>query len=969
MNSIPKGLLILSFIVSLGGVCKVHAIAGKIVYSYGQVEATSATGAIRPLARGDVIESGESVRTINGRTQIRFTDGGFVALQPNTQYRLEDYNFEGTVDGSEKSFFYLVEGSIRLVTGLIGRSNKENFQLTTPVASIGIRGTSGKCTHTEAGGTQLAGYGGVWNLTSGAFSGPVEPGQAYSCNGSTCAEIPGFGQRQETASENQEEQEEEEEEEEEEEQEEGQEEQNEEVEDGEESEGEGQTDSEGEEEAILLAESEGEENEEGITLTESDNEEDGLSITSSSEEETGFVANREDEGGEEAFFEVIVQGDGIGIGTPNEPNEIELTLGESPDTTKELGLGAFAAGEQTDSDGQFEVIQGSSNNRFDVRSVSETVIGVSGLQDITLNFGSFTENTQAPITFATNDGTIFFKNDQPVGGLALDTFFGESSLGFFVADFEAVRLGLISLSGTNPALSDAGLNALNSISQDKLTRLSSNPAEFVDGNISPDGFLSFGRWQDGFVLDIDASPSGTVRSNILRELVGFQSEHVITGNRVQISSNQLARYDLTGGTRSTSSDSNQLGSGLISGKILFDFGSGYGSLEASLSHALETHNLFGDLVLTENTFVGPNGIAINSSGNTHRADFSGFFTGTGVGTPQAVGLNYGVHTSKPIIGAASFGLNSVGLSNLRDAENGTFVGISHSLASLSNQILDSDAYIFKVNGSNTQASLSGNILHSFVTNEPTDRCGSDNCVFNKNTAPVTVDSTGPSTFDPRANTTIPGWSNTELGVNWARFGSGYNLSHDNLAGKVGSAHLITFKNPTSVSEIPTSGTATYNAIRGGTHPTATFVSNGVVQPEVVGTLTQAQVTIDWGTRAINTNLQGVFPDGGNGGSFQLTGSGTGSFSTGGGLTAFNLAGGVTSARISDNAGNNCAGGCNLNGRTDQILVGQFARAIGGSFHGNVQNTFSVNGTYLLEQSANIAAQPTVSARSERGLTN
>ena len=77
------------------------------------------------------------------------------------------------------------------------------------MASIGIRGTSGKCTHTEAGGTQLAGYGGVWNLTSGAFSGPVEPGQAYSCNGSTCAEIPGFGQRQDTASENQEEQEEE----------------------------------------------------------------------------------------------------------------------------------------------------------------------------------------------------------------------------------------------------------------------------------------------------------------------------------------------------------------------------------------------------------------------------------------------------------------------------------------------------------------------------------------------------------------------------------------------------------------------------------------------------------------------------------------------------------------------------------------------------------------------------------------
>ena len=124
MNSIAKGLLILSFIVSLGAVSKVHAIAGKIVYSYGQVEATSADGVIRPLVRGDVIESGESIRTINGRTQIRFTDGGFVALQPNTQYRLEDYNFEGTVDGSEKSFFNTQWGAHFLTSYEIFKKNQ-----------------------------------------------------------------------------------------------------------------------------------------------------------------------------------------------------------------------------------------------------------------------------------------------------------------------------------------------------------------------------------------------------------------------------------------------------------------------------------------------------------------------------------------------------------------------------------------------------------------------------------------------------------------------------------------------------------------------------------------------------------------------------------------------------------------------------------------------------------------------------
>ena len=102
-----------------------------------------------------------------------------------------------------------------------------------------------------------------------------------------------------------------------------------------------------------------------------------------------------------------------------------------------------------------------------------------------------------------------------------------------------------------------------------------------------------------------------------------------------------------------------------------------------------------------------------------------------------------------------------------------------------------------------------------------------------------------------------------------------------------------------------------------------------------------------------------------GGSFQLTGNGTGSHGNAGGLTAFNLNGGVTSARISDNAGNNCTSGCQVFGRTDQILVGEFARALGGSFHGNVQGTFAVNGTYLLEQSALMGIQPTVSSSSGR----
>ena len=190
--------ILLAVVLSLIVHNSAMAFAGKVIYSYGQVNAVNADGVSRGLARGDPVDAGDSINTRNGRTQIRFTDGGFVALQPNTTYQLEEYVFEGTVDGTEKSFFHLVKGGVRLVTGAVGRLNKDNFRLSTPVATIGIRGTSGKCSHHEATGTELVGYGGIWDLNSGAFHGPVEPGQAYSCDGSGCVEIPGFGQRQDT---------------------------------------------------------------------------------------------------------------------------------------------------------------------------------------------------------------------------------------------------------------------------------------------------------------------------------------------------------------------------------------------------------------------------------------------------------------------------------------------------------------------------------------------------------------------------------------------------------------------------------------------------------------------------------------------------------------------------------------------------------------------------------------------------
>lgn len=121
----------------------IHALgaAAKVEFAVGGVTATGADGRSRALSKGAEINSGDTIQTADGRAQVRFSDGGYISLQPNTEFKVEDYSFSGKADGSEKGFFNLVKGGLRAITGAIGHTNKQAYRVNTPVATIGIRGT------------------------------------------------------------------------------------------------------------------------------------------------------------------------------------------------------------------------------------------------------------------------------------------------------------------------------------------------------------------------------------------------------------------------------------------------------------------------------------------------------------------------------------------------------------------------------------------------------------------------------------------------------------------------------------------------------------------------------------------------------------------------------------------------------------------------------------------------------------
>lgn len=155
------------------------APAGKVEFSIGQVMAVSSDGSRRALQKGSEIQAGDAIDTAEGaRAQIRFSDGGFVALQPDSQFRVDQYHYEGKADGKEKSFFSFLKGGFRAITGVVGRANRENYKVETPAATIGIRGTgyqaalnNGLRVHVSAGALSLTNAAGILiiNAGQGAF--------------------------------------------------------------------------------------------------------------------------------------------------------------------------------------------------------------------------------------------------------------------------------------------------------------------------------------------------------------------------------------------------------------------------------------------------------------------------------------------------------------------------------------------------------------------------------------------------------------------------------------------------------------------------------------------------------------------------------------------------------------------------------------------------------------------------------
>jgi hypothetical protein len=117
------------------------ANVGTVILAKGQVYALDTAQNPRALKRrSDVLEGDTLVTGANGEVQIRFNDHAILALRAGSRLKISAYH-RAADNRPEQVLMELLTGGFRTITGTLGKANKAAYQIRTPQASIGIRGT------------------------------------------------------------------------------------------------------------------------------------------------------------------------------------------------------------------------------------------------------------------------------------------------------------------------------------------------------------------------------------------------------------------------------------------------------------------------------------------------------------------------------------------------------------------------------------------------------------------------------------------------------------------------------------------------------------------------------------------------------------------------------------------------------------------------------------------------------------
>jgi hypothetical protein len=139
-------------------------VAGTVDSLAGLVNVTRNGAPMQPLAAGASVNEGDQISTgADSWVLLEMVDGGSLTLRGKTRIRIDAYVYPENNKAESKSWLSLIEGAMRSVTGAIGAFNPPSYRLTTPVVTLGIRGTDHETAYYPPGSTEPGVEPGVYD--------------------------------------------------------------------------------------------------------------------------------------------------------------------------------------------------------------------------------------------------------------------------------------------------------------------------------------------------------------------------------------------------------------------------------------------------------------------------------------------------------------------------------------------------------------------------------------------------------------------------------------------------------------------------------------------------------------------------------------------------------------------------------------------------------------------------------------
>lgn len=174
--------LIVGLVAAVLSVQATTQSAGVVLLANGEAKAQQNNDAARSLSRRSDIYVGDRITTGNeSQLQMRMKDGAMVALGANAEFVVQAYGEAAKGDKKDEAVLSLVKGGLRTISGQIAKSS---YSMSTPTATLGIRGTVFDVFVRDGGSTVVILRNGqvVVNGLAGGTEVLTQPGLASTIN-------------------------------------------------------------------------------------------------------------------------------------------------------------------------------------------------------------------------------------------------------------------------------------------------------------------------------------------------------------------------------------------------------------------------------------------------------------------------------------------------------------------------------------------------------------------------------------------------------------------------------------------------------------------------------------------------------------------------------------------------------------------------------------------------------------------